>query len=145
MWKLEARENHLLNTLSRSVGCGNIENIIVEFDYKLPFPKTSPFCLSLICFIYHIRILSIFMTYQVITEVTTETTALWDVIPCNLVELLRRFGEMYFHHLQERSNRSWGQYITLKFRKFLHQISRHHISEQMEYLRVVSCFWQWQK
>jgi len=56
------------------------------------------------------------MTYQVITEVTTKTTALWDAIPCSLAELLRRFGETYFHHLQESSSWGWGEYTTPKCR-----------------------------
>jgi len=56
------------------------------------------------------------MTYQVIADVTTKTTALWDVIPCSLVELLRRFGETYFHHIQESRGRIWVQYTTPKFR-----------------------------
>jgi len=56
------------------------------------------------------------MTYHVITEVTTKTTALWDVIPCSLAELLRRFGETYFLQLQESSIWSWGQFTSPKFR-----------------------------
>lgn len=84
------------------MGFGTIENINVEFDHKFPFPRV-PFCLSLMRFIFHIIILSVFMTYHVITEVTTKTTALWDVIPCSLAELLRRFGETYFLQLQESS------------------------------------------
>jgi hypothetical protein len=37
-----------------------------------------------------------------LTVLTVDSTVFTDVVPCNLLEVYRRFGEMYCFHLQDR-------------------------------------------
>jgi hypothetical protein len=49
--------------------------------------------------------------FKVLTAVTTNNTIVWDVTPCNLVEIHRRFKGSYFLRLQCRrlstASRAW--------------------------------------
>jgi hypothetical protein len=41
-----------------------------------------------------------FVGSEILTASTTKNTVFWDVTPCSLVEIYRRFGETYFLRLQ---------------------------------------------
>jgi hypothetical protein len=56
-------------------------------------------CLFVYLFVYLFIYLFIYMKFQVLTEASMKITVFWDIAPCNLVIVDRRFRGAYcLHH-----------------------------------------------
>jgi hypothetical protein len=77
--------------------------------------------------------------FEVFTTVTLENTVLWDMTPCSLVEVYRRFGGTYFLYLQslrviqatgKNQTESYSEAVGFSERSFdICKTTRRHIPE----------------
>jgi hypothetical protein len=54
------------------------------------------------------------VSFEILTAVTMKTTTFRDVTLCSLVDVNRRFGGMYYVHLQESRAERWYTYRILR-------------------------------
>jgi hypothetical protein len=61
----------------------------------------------------------IYLGFEVLTPVVTKTTTFWDITPCSMMEVNRRFGGTYRLHIQDQGISQAGSKQILGSRPYV--------------------------